>query len=144
MRIAAVDYGDVRTGFACSDSNETLAFPAGVAVEKDMSKVITIIIEKIREINAELLVIGLPRNMDGTEGKQAQKCAELAERLRQQISIPVVTWDERVTTKIAVSIMNENDTRGRKRRNRIDEVAATVILQSYLDYRKFNTVNEYS
>lgn len=132
----AVDYGDVRTGIAYSDSNETLAFPGGVIHEKDMEKVANIIAGKAKEISAELIVIGLPKNMDGSEGKQAQKCVKLSKLLEEELNIPIVTWDERVTTKIATTYMNETDTRGKKRRDTIDEVAATVILQSYLDFRR--------
>lgn len=132
----AVDYGDTRTGLATSDSGESLAFPAGVIIEKDMYKVAGRIRDKIQDAGVELIVVGLPKNMDGTEGNQAGKCRMLVELIEQLQDKPVVTWDERVTTKIATEYMNQTDTRGKKRRERIDEVAATVILQSYLDYRK--------
>ena len=138
MKILAVDFGDVRTGIAYSDSNGMLAFPAGVIIEKDILKVATHIVEKAKSINAETIVVGLPKNMDGTEGKQAQKCHMLAKLIEEQIELPVIAWDERVTTKIATTYMNDTDTRGKKRRSTIDEVAATVILQSYLDYLKTN------
>jgi len=134
----AVDYGDVRTGIACSDSSGTLAFPHGVIVERDINKVALKILSLLSNNDIELLVIGLPKNMDGTTGKQADKCLTLAKLIGEQTLIEVITWDERVTTKIATTYMNETDTRGKKRRDTIDEVAATVILQSYLDYRKLN------
>lgn len=134
----AVDYGDVRTGISYSDSGGLLAFPGGVIVERDIDKAAIKIAKKADEVKAELIVVGLAKNMDGSEGSQAQKCKKLQQLIEKQISIPVVTWDERVTTKIATTYMNETDTRGRKRRETIDEVAATVILQSYLDYKKMN------
>ena len=136
MKIMAVDFGDVRTGLAYSDSSETLAFPNGMIVERNIEKTAEKIAQKAKEKEVELIVVGLPKNMDGTEGSQSEKCRRLVLLLEQHISIPITTWDERGTTKIATLYMNETDTRGKKRRNTIDSVAATVILQSYLDYRK--------
>jgi len=141
MIILGVDYGEVRTGTAYCDSRETLAIPYCVITEKDIKKVSGKITEKAKEVKAELIVMGLPVNMDGSEGTQAKKCRELAELTEQNSSIPVILRDERLSTKMATQYMNQTDKRGSKRKEIIDAAAAAVILQNYLDYRK-NSINK--
>ena len=92
--------------------------------------------DAIKADGAELIVVGLPVNMDGTQGERAQKCRDFADKLREMTGIETVMWDERVTTVQAIGILNETNVRGKKRKEVIDTVAATLILESYMDYRK--------
>ena len=137
MKIMAVDYGDTRTGLAMCDRTEFLASPLGVITEKSMPKTVEKIVYAAREYDAAMIVVGLPKNMNGTEGERAQKCRKVAQLLANILpDIPVELWDERNTTKEAIQYMNATDTRGKKRKDIIDEVAATIILESYLQVRK--------
>ena len=135
MKIMAVDYGDARTGLAVCDRTEFLASPVGIIEEKSFAKVAEKIVYASREFEAGMIVIGLPRNMDGTEGARAQKCRKLADTLKAIVPIPVELWDERSTTVTAASILTENGTFGKKRKKVLDSVAAVVILESYMNYR---------
>lgn len=135
MKIMAVDYGDARTGLAVCDRTETLASPVGIIEEKSIAKVAERIVYACREFEVGLLVIGLPVNMDGTEGKRAEKSRKLGGILEKIIEIPIAYWDERNTTKSAENILTETGTFGKKRKEILDAVAATVILESYLVYR---------
>lgn len=136
MIILSVDYGDRRTGIAVCDKLEMLASPVSVLNEWNAEalaqKIVNIAIEK----KAEIIVIGLPRNMDGSKGFRAEACEELGRLISDLCSIKVDFWDERLTTVSAHKILNENNVRGKKRKNVVDAVAAEIILQDYLDYRK--------
>lgn len=136
MKIMAVDYGDARTGLAVCDRTETLASPMGIIEEKSMAKAAEKIVYASREYEVGMVVIGLPVNMDGTEGPRAQKSRKLGAMLENIISIPVEYWDERNTTKSAEGLLSATGTYGKKRKQVLDAVAATVILESYLIYRK--------
>lgn len=136
MKIMAVDYGDARTGLAVCDRTETLASPVGIIQEKSMAKVAEKIVYASREFEAGMIVIGLPLNMDGTEGKRAGKSRRLASVLEKIVDIPIEFWDERSTTKTAEAMLSETGTFGKKRKEVLDAVAATVILESYLVYRQ--------
>ncbi len=137
MKIMAVDFGDARTGLAICDRTELLASPLGIIREKGLGKAIEKIAQAAQEQAAEMIVVGLPRNMDGSEGERAQKCRRVAEQLRAALpQIPVELWDERNTTKSAIYYMNETDTRGKKRREVLDAAAAAIILESYLTFRR--------
>jgi len=133
MKIMAIDYGAVRTGIALSDTLGMLASPVCVITEENQKKLVQKICELAKEKNASLLILGLPKNMDGSEGESAQKCRSLAERLCQKSGLEVKLIDERNTTKSAALCLNDTNTRGAKRKSVIDAVAATIILQSYLD-----------
>lgn len=135
MKIMAVDYGDSRTGLAVCDRTETLASPVGIIEEKSIAKVAEKIVYATREYEAQMLVIGLPMNMDGTEGARAAKSRKLGAILETIIDIPIKYWDERSTTKSAEGILSETGTYGKKRKEILDAVAATVILESFLAYR---------
>ncbi len=141
MKIMAVDYGESRTGIAISDITEFLASPVEVIKEKNTKKAIEKIALKAKELNAEMVVIGLPRNMDGSYGERAQKCLSVKEELAEMLDIPVESWDERSSTKSALNILTDTNTFGKKRKAVLDAVAATVILESYLQYRKNNKNN---
>lgn len=138
MKIMAIDYGDARTGIACCDRTEFLASPVGVINETDMCALARQIAFLAEEYEVGMLVVGYPRNMNGSVGPRAEKCDEFAEKLREQVKVPVKLWDERSTTVSAHNILNETDTRGKKRKQVVDAVAATVILDSYLLYRHNN------
>lgn len=136
MKILAVDYGDARTGLAMCDRTEFLASPIGIIEEKSYAKVIEKIVHASREYEAGMIVVGLPKNMDGTEGARAEKTRKMVDMLKKIVDIPVEMWDERSTTVSAASILTENGTFGKKRKEVLDAVAATVILESYMSYRK--------
>ncbi|MEG0179914.1 MAG: Holliday junction resolvase RuvX, partial [Oscillospiraceae bacterium] len=120
------------------DRTEFLASPIGIIEEKSLAKVVEKIVYASREYEAAMIVVGLPKNMDGTEGARAEKSRKLVKLLSAIIDIPIELWDERSTTITAANILSENGTYGKKRKQVLDAVAATVILESYLAYRKNN------
>src|SRR5574344_1390343 len=132
MKILGVDFGDARTGLATCDKMETLASPVGVICDKDMDNVAKKTADAAKENRCELIVVGLPRNMDGSSGFRADICTEFAEKVKALTDIPVTMWDERSTTVSAHNYLNITDTRGKKRKAVVDAVAATIILESYL------------
>mgnify|MGYP002555525869 CR=1 FL=1 len=136
MRIMAIDLGDARTGLAVSDAMGILCGEAWTMEEWDMERAAKRIAEAAKERGVERLVLGLPKNMDGSEGPRAQKSHKLADTLRAIVPIPVELWDERQTTVSAANILSENGTYGKKRKDVLDAVAATVILESYMAYRR--------
>ena len=136
MIIMSVDYGDTRTGVAICDKREILASPVTVITEKYRPNLIKKLIEVINERKPELIVVGLPKNMDGSCGERCEKCIELANELKEATGIEIDMWDERLTTVSAYRALNEADFHGRKTRQVIDAVAAVTILQDYLARRK--------
>lgn len=136
MVILAVDYGDVRTGLAVCDKSEFLASPVCVITERNEDRLIVQIAEKAKELKAEEIAVGLPKNMDGSEGFRAEACKEFAEKLQNESGIKTVLRDERLTTVSAHKLMSMNDVRGAKRKNTVDAVAAVIILEDYIAYRK--------
>ncbi len=138
MVILAVDFGDVRTGLAVCDKSEFLASPVCVLTERNADKVAAFVSEKAKELKAEEIAVGLPKNMDGTEGFRAEACKEFAKKLEEFSGIKIVLRDERLTTVSAHRIMNMTDVRGSKRKNTVDAVAAVIILEDYIAYRKNN------
>ena len=136
MRIIAVDYGDARTGLAVCDSSETIATPAAPVNEKNFLVCAEKVAQAAKENRAELIVVGLPLNMNGTEGERALKCREFAAKVEEISGIKTDLWDERGTTKTAIYFMNETDTRGKKRKAQLDSASAAIILQNYIDMRK--------
>ena len=136
MKILAIDYGDSRTGLAHCDVYESIAAPLETIFEKSPERCYQKIVAKARELESELIVVGHPVNMDGTKGARAKLCEDLAERIHSETGIETVLWDERVTTVQAIGILNETNVRGKKRKAVLDTVAATLILESYMDFRK--------
>ena len=137
MKILAVDYGDSRTGLATCDPTEFLTTPITPQITlKARNKVAAKICEVAAEIGAELIVIGLPLNMDGTEGERAQKSRKLAKTVEIWSGLPVRMWDERQTTCAAADLLDESGTFGSRRKNILDSVSASVILEDYLEWRK--------
>ena len=132
MIIMSVDLGKARTGIAVSDKSEGFAFPKCVINEYNTEKLIVKICEKAKELSAELIVVGLPKNMDGSLGWRAEECSEIAAKIKATANIDVVMWDERCTTVSAHHALNATNTRGKKRKAVVDAVAATMILEDYL------------
>ena len=136
MVILSVDYGDKRTGIAVCDKLEMLASPVCVITEWNKDALAQKIIDVANERKAEMIVVGLPKNMDGSKGFRADACEELGETLKGLTAIPITFWDERLTTVSAHRILSDNNVRGKKRKNVVDAVAADIILQDFIDSRK--------
>ncbi len=136
MKIMAVDFGEARTGLACCDRTEYLASPIGVVEETHFEKTVAAVAAAVTEYAAEMVVVGHPINMNGSLGERAERCAQFAKALEAAVAVPVALWDERGTTVSATQYLNQTNTRGKKRKQVIDEVAATIILESFLNFRK--------
>ena len=136
MIIMSVDLGKARTGLALCDKTEFLASPYKVIFEKSPQKLLQKVADAANEAKATLIVVGLPKNMDGSEGESAQNARAFAAQLAELTEVETVMQDERGTTITAHSFLNDTNTRGKKRKNVVDEVAATIILQNFLDARK--------
>ncbi|MBR1690292.1 MAG: Holliday junction resolvase RuvX [Oscillibacter sp.] len=136
MRIMAIDYGDAHTGIAISDPTGLLT---GYTTTIDAYRAETVaerIADLAREHSVEELVLGYPRNMDGSVGPRAEKAEAMAERLRGVTGLPVTLWDERRTTIDAHQILFQNGKNAKKRKKTVDAVAASLILEGYLTYKK--------
>ena len=133
MILLGIDLGKVRTGLALCDEGEILASPLAVITEHNRDRLADKIAEAARENHVRKLIVGLPKNMDGSEGESAQSAREMGELLEARTGLPVEFFDERGTTITAHGYLNETNVRGKKRKAVVDAVAATVILQSYLD-----------
>lgn len=136
MIIMSVDLGKARTGIAVSDKSESFAFPKQVITEYSEEKLVAKIAAAAKDFGAELIVAGLPKNMDGSEGFRAEECRATAEKIGMATGLEIVMWDERCTTVSAHTVLNMNDTRGKKRKQTVDAVAAVMILEDYLNFRR--------
>lgn len=136
MIIMSVDFGDSRTGIAVCGKSEMLASPVCVISEKNFEECIHKTAQLAEEQRAEEVVVGYPKNMNGTIGERAEKCQLFSEELAKIIKCPVKLWDERCTTVSAHNYLNVTNTRGKKRKAVVDAVAAVIILESYLEYRR--------
>ena len=134
-KIMGVDYGDARTGIAMSDLLCSIVGSTTVIHSRKDEKTITEIQKLIAENGVGEIVVGLPKNMDGTEGPRAEVCRAFAERLKEATGLPVAMWDERRTTVEAHNILSEHNYHGKKRKNTVDAVAASLILEGYLAFR---------
>ena len=133
MIIMGVDLGHARTGIAVCDKREILASPVKVITAYTHEKVAAEVTALAKELRAEKIVVGLPKNMDGSEGESAQNARAFAALLQESTGLPVVMQDERGTTVTAHGYLNETNVRGKKRKQTVDAVAAVIILQNYLD-----------
>ena len=133
MRILALDYGTRRIGVAVSDELKMIATPLEFIPAEPFASFLTRLNELIREKQVELLLIGLPRNMDGTYGPAAQKVQEFVALLKQSVAVPIKMWDERLTTAQANRFLIAAEVRRSKRRLKVDQTAAAILLQSYLE-----------
>ena len=135
MKIMGIDYGDARTGVAISDLLCSIVGSAAVVPSRNEEKAIADIVRLAQENQVGEIVVGLPKNMDGTEGPRAELCRQFAEKLKQATGLPVHMWDERRTTVEAHNILSAHNYHGKKRKNTVDAVAASLILEGYLGFR---------
>lgn len=136
MIIVGLDFGDARTGVAVCDKYEMMATDAGCVAADSYKKALAAVGERVKELNAELIVVGNPINMDGTAGYRSEKCKAFARELTELTGIPTEMYDERLTTVSAHKILNENNVRGKKRKATVDALSARLILEDYLTVRK--------
>ncbi len=134
MRVLAIDYGDARTGIAISDASGTIVGQTTVIQSYNKNKTAAEIARIAKESGAERLVMGFPRNMDGSEGPRAELYRAFAALVEETCAMPVVLWDERRTTVEAHNILSDCNYRGKKRKNTVDAVAASLILEGYLAF----------
>ena len=132
MRIMGIDYGDARTGLAVSDEMNMLVGEAWTVNEWNPERVADVIAQEAQKRNVRRLVMGLPKNMDGSEGPRAEKCRSFAELLRSKTDIELVMWDERRSSIEAHAILHANGKKEKKHRKTVDAVAASLILEGYL------------
>jgi putative Holliday junction resolvase len=135
MKIMSIDYGDARTGIAISDLLCSIVGSTTVIHSRNDDKTIAGIKELIAQNGVGELVMGLPRNMNGTEGPRAELCRAFAKRLEEETGLSVKLWDERRTTVEAHNILSAHNYHGKKRKNTVDAVAASLILEGYLGFR---------
>lgn len=135
MRVMGVDYGDARTGIAMSDLLCSIVGTTTVVHSRRDDKTIAEIQKLIAQNGVTEIVVGLPRNMDGSEGVRAELCRAFAEKLKEATGLPVAMWDERRTTVEAHNILSAHNYHGQKRKNTVDAVAASLILEGYLAFR---------
>lgn len=135
-KLLGVDFGDVRTGIAACDTSRFLASGISVISPGGIEKTAQAIADIAAEQKVCAIVIGLPVNMDGSEGSRAQRCRKLATLIGEISDIPTLLFDERMTTMTAARYLNETNTRGKKRKQVIDALSAQIILQNCLDRLK--------
>ena len=134
-RIMGVDYGDARTGIALSDLLCSLVGSTTVIHSRRMDKTLQEILRIAKEQDVGEIVVGLPKNMNGTEGPRAELCREFARAVEETTGLPVRLWDERRTTVEAHQILSDHNYHGKKRKDTVDAVAASLILEGYLAFR---------
>jgi len=134
-RIMGIDYGDARTGIAISDLLCSLVGTTKVIHCRNMDKTVAAVCELLKGSDVGEIVVGLPKNMDGTEGARAELCKTFAEKLKEATGLPVTMWDERRTTVEAHNILSQHNYHGKKRKDTVDAVAASLILEGYLAFR---------
>ena len=136
MKIMAIDYGDAHTGVAFSDPTGFLTGTTTTIHSRNADVVLSELARLAKEQGAEEIVMGFPRNMDGTEGPRAEKCAAFGALLRQATGLEVILWDERRTTIDAHNILFQNGQNAKKRKKTVDAVAAALMLEGYLTRRR--------
>ncbi len=136
-KLLGVDFGDTRTGIAVSDPSGLLASGIGYVSPGGIEKTADAVAQVAREQRVVGIVVGLPLNMDGSEGARAARCRKFAYLLSERLSLPVAMFDERMTTMTASRYLNETNTRGKKRKTVIDTLSAQIILQNCLDRLKY-------
>ena len=134
QKIMGIDYGDARTGVAISDLLCSIVGSTTVVPSRNTEKAIADIVRLAKENQVGRIVVGLPRNMDGTEGPRAALCREFAAKLQEATGLDVVMWDERRTTVEAHNILSQHNYHGKKRKDTVDAVAASLILEGYLNF----------
>ena len=132
MRILGIDYGDARIGLALSDASATLCGRAWTLTEWNLDRAVDAIADVVRTEGVERIVLGLPKNMDGSEGVRAEKSRRFKEMLEAECALPVVLWDERRSSIEAHAILHASGKKEKKHRKTVDAVAASLILEGYL------------
>jgi putative Holliday junction resolvase len=135
MRILALDHGTRRIGVAVSDESRTIAQPLEYLPAEPFADFLARLKKILVEKEVDLILVGLPRNMDGSYGPAAQKAQAFAAALKSAVAIPVTLWDERLTTRMANRMLIQGKMRRSRRKEKVDQVAAAILLQSYLDGR---------
>ena len=135
-RIMGIDYGDARTGVAISDLLCSIVGSTCVVPSRNTEKALADIVRMCQEQSVGTIVVGLPRNMNGTEGPRAELCREFAARLGEMTGLEIVMWDERRTTVEAHNILSQHNYHGKKRKDTVDAVAASLILEGYLNSKR--------
>lgn len=135
MKIMAIDYGDARTGVAISDLLCSIVGSTTVIHSRNQDKTLVELVRIVQENDVTEIVVGLPKNMDGTEGVRAELCRSFAQRVQEETGLKVAMWDERRTTVEAHNILSQHNYHGKKRKNTVDAVAAALILEGYLAFR---------
>lgn len=133
MRILAIDHGERRMGIAISDELKMMAHPLEFIPAHPFADFLARLQQLLTEREVELILVGMPRNMDGSYGPAALKVQDFVATLKRSVATPVQTWDERLTSVQAHRFLQEGNVRGRKRRAKVDQSAAAILLQSYLD-----------
>jgi putative Holliday junction resolvase len=133
MRILAIDHGSKRMGIAVSDELKMIAQPLEYILAEPSADFLARLKELIHEKEVELILVGMPRNMDGTYGPAAQKVQEFVAVLKGALSVPIKFWDERLTSAQANRLLIQGNVRRNKRKEKVDKMAAAILLQSYLD-----------
>lgn len=134
MRILALDHGTARIGVAVSDPLKMIAQPLETVPAQPFADFLARLKTLIREQEVELILVGMPRNMDGSYGEAAARVREFVTVLRESVAVPLQTWDERLTSVLANRFLSEGQVRGARRREKVDKTAAALLLQSYLDH----------
>ena len=136
MRVMGVDYGDARTGVAFSDLLCSIVGTTTVIHSRRQEKTLDQLCELVKQHEVGEIVVGLPKNMDGSEGPRAELCRQFAQALEEMTGLPVKLWDERRTTVEAHNILSAHNYHGQKRKDTVDAVAASLILEGYLTFRQ--------
>lgn len=136
MRIAGLDYGDARTGIAVCDINEIIATAITTVKASGLTEMARKCSEEIKKLNAELIVLGLPKNMDGSESFRAEKTKLFAQMLKENIDLDIIYFDERLTTVSAYNYLNQTNYNKNKKKNVVDALSAQIILQDYIDMKR--------
>lgn len=136
MKILGIDYGDARTGTSISDASLSLAGSPAVIRERSYEKLLDALVLLAQREDIGEIVVGNPKNMDGSAGARSEKCSILRDDLAKRTGLPIVLWDERRTTVQAHAILHQSGKKMKQHKQSVDAVAATLILQGYLDYRK--------
>ena len=134
-KIMGIDYGDARTGVAISDLLCSIVGSTCVVPSRNTEKAIIDIVKLAKDNLVGEIVVGLPKNMNGTEGPRAELCREFAQLLEEATGLPIKLWDERRTTVEAHNILSQHNYHGKKRKDTVDAVAASLILEGYLGFR---------
>ena len=134
-RIMGIDYGDARTGIAVSDLLCSIVGTTKVIHSRNMDKTLEAVVQLLQDSDVGEIVVGLPKNMDGTEGARAELCKVFAKKLEEATGLKVAMWDERRTTVEAHNILSAHNYHGKKRKDTVDAVAASLILEGYLAFR---------